>query len=49
MVLHNRVLKKIIGPTAEAVTGGYRKYCYADQLKERLVMGWGGMENEWQR
>jgi len=41
MVLKNRVLKKIRGPIAEAVTGGCRKYCYDDKIKERLETGYG--------
>lgn len=41
MVLKDRVLKKILRPTAEAVTGGCRKYCYDDQIKERLETGYG--------
>ena len=41
LVLKNRVLKKILRLTAEAVTGGCRKYCYDDQIKDRLEMGYG--------
>jgi hypothetical protein len=41
MMLKNRVLKKILRPIAETVTTGCRKYCYDDQIKERLEMGYG--------
>jgi hypothetical protein len=40
-VLKNRVLKKILRPTAEAVTGGCRKYHYDDHIKERMETGYG--------
>ena len=41
IVLKNRVLKKIHRPIAEAVTGGCRKYCYDDKIKQRLETGYG--------
>jgi len=41
MVLKNRMLKKILRPIAETVTGGCRKYCCDDQIKERLETGYG--------
>jgi len=41
MVL-KKVLKKILRPIAEAVTGGCKKkYCYDDQIKKRLEMRYG--------
>jgi len=41
MELKNRVLKKICRPIVQAVTGGCRKYCYDDKIKERLETGYG--------